>query len=107
MGKTGERNGQFIYLAFSCSTLHLDADARFHPVAHVLVEEAEAKEIRDLLNAALPPEGEIAALREVARLAVESQGWDGNNPDEERWSDFYAKARAAVGEGREEDEPTP
>ena len=29
-------------------------------------------------------------------LVVESQEWDGNNPDEEKWSDFYAKARAII-----------
>ena len=35
-------------------------------------------------------------LLAVARLVVESQGWDGNDPDNDRWKELYAKARAAV-----------
>ena len=35
-------------------------------------------------------------LLEVARMAVDSQGWPGNAPDDDRWSEFYAAARAAV-----------
>lgn len=35
-------------------------------------------------------------LREVVRLAVESQGWSGNDPDDERWRNFYTKARTAL-----------
>ena len=36
------------------------------------------------------------ALLEVCRLAVESQGWDGGDPNEDRWLDFYRRARATL-----------
>ncbi len=35
-------------------------------------------------------------LLEVAMLAVDSQTWDGNDPDEDRWRMFYRMARAAI-----------
>ena len=35
-------------------------------------------------------------LLEVVRSAVESQGWDGSDPDDDRWMAFYASARAAI-----------
>lgn len=43
-----------------------------------------------LLYAAAPE------LLNVAELALESQGWDGNNPDDDRWTNFYAQARSAI-----------
>jgi len=38
----------------------------------------------------------VGRLSEVCRLAVESQGWDGNDPDDDRWRKLYAKARKAL-----------
>ncbi len=38
----------------------------------------------------------IAELERVVRLAAESQGWDGNDPDDDRWTAFYKMARAAL-----------
>jgi hypothetical protein len=35
-------------------------------------------------------------LHEVAKVASESQGWDGNDPDEDRWKELYAKLRKAI-----------
>jgi len=35
-------------------------------------------------------------LREAVNLAIESQGWDGNDPDDDRWTGFYKKARATI-----------
>ena len=55
-----------------------------------MIKPREAIAAEDRLRDAAPD------LLEVAKLAVESQGWDGNDPDEERWVDFYAKARASV-----------
>jgi hypothetical protein len=44
-------------------------------------------------------------LCEAARTAKESQGWDGNNPDDDRWKSLYVKLRKAIAEyeGRKED----
>jgi len=36
------------------------------------------------------------ALLEVAKMAVESQGWSGSDPDENRWTIFYNLARTTV-----------
>ena len=40
----------------------------------------------------------------AAKLARESQGWDGNDPDEIRWPELYAKLRKAIAdyEGKED-----
>jgi hypothetical protein len=35
-------------------------------------------------------------LMKIVALAVESQKWDGNNPDEDRWIEFYSKAKEAL-----------
>ena len=35
-------------------------------------------------------------LLEVAKLVVNSQGWNGNDPDLDKWGDLYRKARLAV-----------
>ena len=35
-------------------------------------------------------------LCEAVKEASESQGWDGNNPDEDRWKELYAKLRKAI-----------
>lgn len=37
-------------------------------------------------------------LCEVAKEAKESQGWDGNNPDDDRWKSLYAKLRKTIAE---------
>ena len=43
-------------------------------------------------------------LCDAAKLARESQGWDGNDPDEIRWPELYAKLRKAIAdyEGKED-----
>ena len=35
-------------------------------------------------------------LLALAKLVLESQTWDGNDPNEERWVEFYSNARKAV-----------
>ena len=39
-------------------------------------------------------ERRIKQLEEVAKMAVSSQGWDGNN--DERWLEFYRRAKASL-----------
>lgn len=39
-------------------------------------------------------------LLEVAEEADASQAWDGNDPDEEHWQVFYAKARTAIAKAK-------
>ena len=41
----------------------------------------------------------LSAREKVVSMAIESQGWDGNSPDDERWTEFYRLARAAAKEG--------
>jgi len=44
----------------------------------------------------------LAANRELMRvvsLAVESQSWTANDPNEDRWKEFYSKCRDAVRNG--------
>lgn len=38
-------------------------------------------------------------LMNVVALAIESQSWDANDPNENRWTEFYAKARETVRNG--------
>lgn len=42
-------------------------------------------------------------LLEVAKMVLESQKWDGNDPAEDRWTKLYFKAKRAItlAEGRE------
>jgi len=35
-------------------------------------------------------------LLELAKLILESQSWDGNDPDEEKWSILYKNARSII-----------
>ena len=41
-------------------------------------------------------------LYKVAELVVESQGWDANDPDEDRWTELYLAAKDAIAEARGE-----
>jgi hypothetical protein len=45
---------------------------------------------------------EIARLRLVVQMVVASQGWDGNDPDNDAWTMLYRKAREALIEKGEE-----
>jgi hypothetical protein len=38
----------------------------------------------------------VKEMLEACRLAVNSQGWDGNNPNEDRWTDLYNKLSAVL-----------
>ena len=38
----------------------------------------------------------VKVLEDVVKLTVASQGWDGNNPDDDRWTKLYEKARASI-----------
>ena len=64
-------------------------------ICEIRQDDANAEENARLICAA--PE-----LLYLAKNVVDSQGWDGNNPNEERWIELYAKARAAIAkaEGR-------
>jgi hypothetical protein len=63
----------------------------------------------DMVSDTLIRDAIIARLRaadklcEAAKLARESQKWDGNDPDEIRWTELYAKLRKAIA-GYEETE---
>ena len=52
--------------------------------------------VYDTVRRAKKAEADLAKLREVVVLAVESQGWDGNDPNENRWKEFYSKARKSL-----------
>lgn len=41
-------------------------------------------------------ESRIAELEKVVEMTVESQEWDGSNPNEDRWTELYTTARAAL-----------
>lgn len=45
-------------------------------------------------------EAERTELLEVAKMAVESQSWSGDDPNENRWTIFYRAAKAAVKKNR-------
>ncbi len=44
---------------------------------------------------------DLAKLREVVILTIESQGWDGNDPNDNRWREFYSKAKKVLDEIKE------
>ena len=45
---------------------------------------------------------ENKSLLAIVRLAVESQSWDGNDPNDDRWKDFYSRARKAISRAESE-----
>jgi len=53
----------------------------------------------------VPTRSEAAdALLSAAKKAKESQGWDGNNPDDDRWRNLYSELRKAISAYEEKDE---
>jgi len=48
------------------------------------------------LEAKRATEAERGELKTIVQLTVESQGWDGNNPDDDRWANLYKRARNAL-----------
>jgi len=62
--------------------------AHHEPVGGVPVKEARSE------LAAM--ESENAKIKHVLQMAVLSQGWDANDPDEDRWTEFYSAAKDAL-----------
>ena len=48
-------------------------------------ENAMKKKVDEIIAAKLEP------MREALEMASLSQGWDGNDPDEDRWTELYLR----------------
>ena len=69
-----------------------------HPVIKAIQRTTinQAQTIRKLMADIEQAEARVKELEEVVKLTVESQGWDGNNPDDDRWTKMYQKAKASI-----------
>ncbi len=73
-------------------------------VAEITRLETENKDLRfklschtrDCIADYMELENKMKELEVVINIAIESQGWDGNNPNDDRWIDFYEKAKSAI-----------
>jgi len=60
------------------------------------IYEQDAAFITEACNSYELVKAQRDELLAVCKLVIKSQTWDGNDPDEDRWGDFYAQARAAI-----------
>jgi hypothetical protein len=42
------------------------------------------------------PDDHAPEMLEALKMVADSQGWDGNNPDEDRWTQMYQTVRALI-----------
>ena len=69
---------------------------RLLPEFALASDNIEVNDALNIITAKLEP------IREALKMASLSQGWDGNDPDEDRWTELYLRLEDALAMFEEE-----